>query len=295
MIRYLLSTLLFSVIYAFDCDVKQIHIAQGMDSTSMTISWLTIDNCFSHVAYGKYNNSLDYFVQGSSSNYEFYYDKSGSYNYYKSGYIHHVLITELEPSTQYYYKCGDFTLQSSSQILYFKTLPKAGDNKLTTFGILGDIGLKLVKDVERLGFGLDKFKESRYQDCEYVLFATNAVEQSILGKDNYSFPSLEAILKNIEKCKNRKKFQNWLTKAEISLQSAIFNLVQMAICIKNNDYKFRIYLDDAIRDSGRSISSRHEYYGMRREIVADSVMDHQMGLIINALEKHDSWNIEIET
>ena len=140
MIRYLLSTLLFSVIYAFDCDVKQIHIAQGMDSTSMTISWLTIDNCFSHVAYGKYNNSLDYFVQGSSSNYEFYYDKTGSYNYYKSGYIHHVLITELEPSTQYYYKCGDFTLQSSSQILYFKTLPKAGDNKLTTFGILGDIG-----------------------------------------------------------------------------------------------------------------------------------------------------------
>lgn len=161
--------------------------------------------------------------------------------------------------------------------------------------VLGDIGLKLVKDVERLGFGLDKFKESRYQDCEYVLFATNAVEQSILGKDNYSFPSLEAILKNIEKCKNRKKFQNWLTKAEISLQSAIFNLVQMAICIKNNDYKFRIYLDDAIRDSRKSISSRHEYYGMRRTIVADSVMDHQMGLIITVLKDHDSWNVEIET
>ncbi len=34
------------MIYAFDCDVKEIHIAQGIDSTSMTISWLTTDNCF---------------------------------------------------------------------------------------------------------------------------------------------------------------------------------------------------------------------------------------------------------
>ena len=140
MIRFILSTLFLSMIYAFDCDVKQIHIAQGIDSTSMTISWLTTDNCFSHVAYGKYNNSLDNFVHGSSSIYDFQYDKMNAPKYYKSGYIHHVLITELEPSTQYYYQCGDFTLESSSDIQYFKTLPKIGDSQKITFGVLGDIG-----------------------------------------------------------------------------------------------------------------------------------------------------------
>jgi len=139
MIRFILSTLFLSMIYAFDCDVKQIHIAQGIDSTSMTISWLTTDNCFSHVAYGKYN-SLDNFVHGSSSIYEFQYDKMNATKYYKSGYIHHVLITDLEPLTQYYYQCGDLTLQATSHVLYFKTLPKTGDSQKITFGILGDIG-----------------------------------------------------------------------------------------------------------------------------------------------------------
>lgn len=122
MIRFILSILFLSTIYAYDCDVKQVHIAQGYDSTSMTISWFTTDNCFSHIAYGKYNNSLNNFVHGSSSTYEFQYDKISEPKYYKSGYIHHVLITDLEPLTQYYYQCGDFTLQASSPVLHFKTV-----------------------------------------------------------------------------------------------------------------------------------------------------------------------------
>jgi hypothetical protein len=101
----------------------------------MTISWLTNDNCFSHVAYGTNNESLDNIVHGSSSSYEFYYN-----NQYKSGYLHHVLLTNLQPLTIYYYKCGDFMLQIVSNIFNFKTLPKIGYKSKLTFGILGDIG-----------------------------------------------------------------------------------------------------------------------------------------------------------
>ena len=107
MIRTILSLILLYSINAFNCDVKQIHMAQGIDSTSMTISWLTVDNCFSHVIYGKNNKSLENIYIGSSSTYDFQYNKMNASKYYKSGYIHHVLITDLEPSTLYYYQCGD--------------------------------------------------------------------------------------------------------------------------------------------------------------------------------------------
>lgn len=133
----ILSLFLFiKTIKAFNCSISQIHIAQGVNPNSMTISWLTNDDCFSHVAYGFNNKSLDNIIHGSSSSYEFYYDN----NYYKSGYIHHVLLTELKPLTTYYYQCGDFMIQSISDILHFKTLPYPGDNTKIIFGVLGDIG-----------------------------------------------------------------------------------------------------------------------------------------------------------
>jgi len=136
----ILSLLFIQTLYAFNsnlnCSVSQIHIAQGVNPSSMTISWVTPDDCFSHVKYGVNDNLLENIVYGSSSSYEFYYNNK----YYKSGYIHHVLLTDLEPITTYYYQCGDFIESSVSDILTFKTLPKIGDNTQITFGILGDIG-----------------------------------------------------------------------------------------------------------------------------------------------------------
>jgi hypothetical protein len=133
----IISLLLFiQGLYAFNCNVSQIHIAQGLDSKSMTISWLTNDNCFSHVAYWKNNETLKNVVYGSSSSYEFQYNSKN----YRSGYIHHVLVNDLEPLTQYYYQCGDFMLQIMSNILTFKTLPRTGDNTKVTFAVIGDIG-----------------------------------------------------------------------------------------------------------------------------------------------------------
>jgi hypothetical protein len=140
MILFLLLAINIFKINAFNCEVRQVHIAQGLNSSSMTISWLTKDNCFSNVAYGKDTNMLNYIVHGSSNTYEFYYNKTNIPKYYKSGYLHHVLITDLEPATKYYYQCGDFYKQNKSEILHFNTLPKTGDNKMITFGVLGDIG-----------------------------------------------------------------------------------------------------------------------------------------------------------
>lgn len=145
-----LSFLLFFIQYiqyikyvnSLNCSVSQIHIAQGLTPSSMTVSWLTPDNCFSHLAYGLTINNMVNIVHGSSLSYEFYRNstQSQSHIYYKSGYIHHVLLTDLEPLTEYYYQCGDFTNDIKSIILYFNTLPNPGSNKKLTFAVLGDIG-----------------------------------------------------------------------------------------------------------------------------------------------------------
>ncbi len=132
--------LFIQTIYSLNCSVSQIHIAQGLTPLSMTISWLTPDNCLTNVAYGLDNNNMGNIVYGSSSYYEFYYKKTGIQNYYKSGYIHHVLLTDLEPSSEYYYECGDFINDIKSEILSFKTAPMSGSDTKITFAVLGDIG-----------------------------------------------------------------------------------------------------------------------------------------------------------
>ena len=131
-----------STIYALNCTVSQVHIAQGLDYKNMTISWLTPDDCISQVNYNTNNISLDFIATGSSSFYEFYYKKMDVTNYYKSGYIHHVVLTNLEPETQYYYQCINHLYLSNDKtdIYRFKTLTHPGNSKQITFGVLGDIG-----------------------------------------------------------------------------------------------------------------------------------------------------------
>jgi hypothetical protein len=162
-----------STSYTLNCSVSQIHIAQGVNPTSMTISWLTNDDCFSHVSYGLENNLLDYMVYGSSLSYEFYNNNK----YYKSGYIHHVLLTDLKPLTSYYYQCGDLVAQTMSDILYFKTLPQIGDDTQITFGVLGDIGqtVNSVSTIQHLMKEHDvnmilHAGDLSYADCEQSLW-----------------------------------------------------------------------------------------------------------------------------
>jgi predicted phosphodiesterase len=120
------------LIAAKNCSAYQIHMAQGPTPTSMTISWLTFDHCSSVVSYGRNSQLLDKYSYGTSEAYDFIYDEK----FYESNYIHHTLIPELEPSTQYFYICGSNT----SYPLNFTTLPGVGDPNPLIFGIIGDLG-----------------------------------------------------------------------------------------------------------------------------------------------------------
>jgi predicted phosphodiesterase len=122
-----------------DCEVSQIHISQGLTPSSMTISWVTNDDCYSHVAYGNNSEFLDSYIYGKSTSYNFTYTLNQPI-FYQSGYIHHVLIDELEPNTLYFYKCGDFVNKIKSNLLNFTTLPNVGDHRKISFGIIGDLG-----------------------------------------------------------------------------------------------------------------------------------------------------------
>ncbi len=140
MLLIFLFILYINIINALNCTVSQIHIAQGLTPSSMSISWLTPDNCFSHVRYGLNIDNIINTEHGSSSTYEFYYKTYDIQNHYKSGYIHQVLITDLHPLTKYYYQCGDFINSITSELLSFNTLPNPGFNQQLTFAVLGDIG-----------------------------------------------------------------------------------------------------------------------------------------------------------
>jgi len=124
---------------AVNCNISQIHMAQGLTPQSMTISWVTPDDCYSHVTYGTNNKTLNKYTYGKSSSYNFSYTLNNP-TFYQSGYIHHVLIDELKPNTLYFYKCGDFVNKFKSDLLSFTTLPMVGDVRQFTFGVIGDLG-----------------------------------------------------------------------------------------------------------------------------------------------------------
>lgn len=173
-----INLFIYKIIYALNCSVSQIHIAQGINSESMTISWVTPDKCLSNVAYSNNMNNLNNIQYGSSSSYDFLYNK----NYYKSGYNHHVILHNLEPSSLYYYQCGDFLENIISKTLQFHTLPKKGDNKEITFGVLGDIG-QTINSISTISHLLKEKDISMilhagdlsYADCEQDLWDSYGV------------------------------------------------------------------------------------------------------------------------
>ena len=111
-----------TIVNAINCNVSQIHMFQGITPDSMTISWLTKDSCYSHVAYGNKSEVLEKYMDGKSISYNFTYILNES-KLYQSGYIHNVLIYNLEPGMLYFYKCGDFVNKIKSPLLNFITLP----------------------------------------------------------------------------------------------------------------------------------------------------------------------------
>ncbi|KRY02946.1 Bifunctional purple acid phosphatase 26, partial [Trichinella patagoniensis] len=79
----------------------------------------------SEVLFGKSENKYNLSAQGTLRNYTFYN--------YKSGYIHHCLLSGLEYNTRYYYKIG---VGSSAREFWFDTPPDIDADASYTFGII---------------------------------------------------------------------------------------------------------------------------------------------------------------
>ncbi|KAI9112263.1 hypothetical protein K1719_016786 [Acacia pycnantha] len=114
---------------------EQISVSLSVSHDSVWISWITGEfqiggnikpldpkAVSSIVYYGTSEDELVHKARGHSLIYNQLYPFEGLQNY-TSGIIHHVQLKGLEPSTIYYYQCGDSSLQAMSDIYHFKTMP----------------------------------------------------------------------------------------------------------------------------------------------------------------------------
>ncbi|CAN6459587.1 unnamed protein product [Victoria cruziana] len=110
---------------------EQVHITQGdYDGKAVIISWVTPNEPgSSKVFYGKSEHEYNHHAEGTFTNYTFYN--------YKSGYIHHCTVDDLEHDTKYYYKLGE---DESAREFWFHTPPRIDPNASYKFGIIGDLG-----------------------------------------------------------------------------------------------------------------------------------------------------------
>ncbi|KAF3786498.1 Bifunctional purple acid phosphatase 26 [Nymphaea thermarum] len=98
---------------------QQVHITQGdYDGRAVIISWVTPNEPgSSKVFYGNSKHEYNHHAEGTFTNYTFYN--------YKSGYIHHCTVNDLEYDTKYYYKIGE---DESARDFWFYTPPKIDPN-----------------------------------------------------------------------------------------------------------------------------------------------------------------------
>ena len=134
--------------------VYQIKLSQGLDPTSMVVTWSTngtIGN--SQVIYGTTKTNLNLLGEGGDGKaYTYQSFDSGKMNKanagayfprYTSPLIHTVRLNNLAPGTKYYYRCGDVASADLSAIISFTTLPAIGSaldaqGQPLTFAILAD-------------------------------------------------------------------------------------------------------------------------------------------------------------
>jgi len=108
---------------------SQVHISHMGDS-QVLVQWVSasVDDP-SQVNYGTSLSSLTNYANGSAISY--------SYEFYTSGGIHTVVLSNLNSSTRYYYQVGGPGQWSNT--FYFSSAPPIGSNNLM-FGVIGDVG-----------------------------------------------------------------------------------------------------------------------------------------------------------
>uniref|UniRef100_A0A7N0SZT2 acid phosphatase n=1 Tax=Kalanchoe fedtschenkoi TaxID=63787 RepID=A0A7N0SZT2_KALFE len=107
---------------------QQVHITQGdHEGKGMIVSWVTQDEPGS--------SKLIYWTENGKKQAAFGLITTYNYYTYKSGYIHHCNLKNLEHDTKYYYEVG--TGGNNTRQFWFKTPPKVGPDVPFTFGLIG--------------------------------------------------------------------------------------------------------------------------------------------------------------
>ncbi|KAL5711705.1 Purple acid phosphatase 15 [Ranunculus cassubicifolius] len=133
---------------------EQISITLSSTHDSLWISWVTGEfqigddikpldptSVGSVVQYGRFRHPLTHKAEGESLIYNQLYPFEGLQNY-TSGIIHHVRLRGLEPGKLYYYRCGDPSIGSMSEIYSFRTMPVSGPRSYPgKIAVIGDLGL----------------------------------------------------------------------------------------------------------------------------------------------------------
>ena len=150
-----LATLLLCALSVATATVFQIKLAQGLDPTSMVVTWSTngTSSGNSQVLYGTVKTSLTMVAEGNDGkSYTFQSFDAGKFipanagsffPKYTSPLIHSVDLNNLVPGTTYYYRCGDVVSSDLSGIISFTTLPAVGSvlnakGLPLTFAVLAD-------------------------------------------------------------------------------------------------------------------------------------------------------------
>ncbi|XP_015775723.1 PREDICTED: probable inactive purple acid phosphatase 2 [Acropora digitifera] len=119
------------------------HIALTGDPTQMRVMWVSGTDDIPVVHYGK--TSLMFFkAEGSSKTYKKSHmcgPPASTNGFTDPGYIHDVLLTDLSPSSQYFYSYGSSKMMSS--IRTFHTQPLTNPDETFSFVVYGDMGLSV--------------------------------------------------------------------------------------------------------------------------------------------------------
>ena len=118
------------------------HLALTGDPTQMRVGWTTGTSTVPVVLYGLSPDNLQFSASGVSRTYTAS-DMCGppandSTHFIEPGYLHDVLLTDLQPSTVYYYKYG--SEGTFSNVSTFKTAAASGDPRPFKFIMYGDMG-----------------------------------------------------------------------------------------------------------------------------------------------------------
>ncbi|GAB6011183.1 fibronectin type III domain-containing protein [Viscerimonas tarda] len=154
---------------------KPVPYLQTPTSNSIWVTWRTEASLESKVHYGLSAGNLVNEVEGSTQDL-----KDPGDNYTKNYYFHGVKLTNLQPSTRYFYKVVSGSLESD--VYSFKTQPENGSQGIYRFLILGDH--QLFDDrYERLMKAAKSICEAKYGTPieDYINLLTNVGDQVDTG------------------------------------------------------------------------------------------------------------------